>query len=553
MTTKPESRLKGLEKERLDIIVIGGGVIGSGIANDAAGRGLRVALFEKDDYASGTSSRATRLVHGGLRYLEMLDFGLVRQDLKEREILLRNAPHLVNPLPFLVPMYERSLFYQVKLRIGMVLYDLLSYDKSLPNHKFYNAAETLQKEPSLKAEGLKGSFIYYDGQVPLTERLVMENIIAAQQKGARCFNHSKVIKALYEGKNVTGVLVEDELSGQQIEVKARLVVNVAGPWLDPLEEKLTGNKSHKVRKTKGIHFTAPSTTNNALVLFAQKDDRLFFVIPWLGYAWVGTTDTDFDEDLDSVRATREDVEYLVDSVREVFPKSDWETIYFTNAGVRALVRKETKAGEDESEVSRKHAVVDQEKKNGITGMISVVGGKLTAYRGIAEEATDFALKKLNLGSKTHTAKEKLPGARFEGSFDQFTNRMVEEGTTYGLNESQIKNLTRLYGSRISEIFELVKANPFLTRPIHPAYPDILAQLKHAVEHEQCLDVCDFMMRRSALFFTPDQGRKAAQTISLELAQLLQWDETQRQQAEADYAQELAWTQEWKVGQSLSTK
>ncbi len=553
MTNNVESRLNGLEKERLDIIVIGGGVIGTGIANDAAGRGLRVALFEKDDYASGTSSRATRLVHGGLRYLEMFDFALVRQDLKEREMLLRNAPHLVNPLPFLVPMYERSLFYQVKLRIGMVLYDVLSYDKSLPNHKFYSTAQTLQKEPSLKAEGLKGSFIYYDGQVPLTERLVLENVIAAQQKGAHCFNHCKVIKALYEGKNVTGVLVEDELSGQQFEVKARLVVNVAGPWLDPLEEKLTGKESHKVRKTKGIHFTAPSTTNNALVLFAQKDDRLFFVIPWLGYAWVGTTDTDFDEDLDNVRATREDVDYLVESVREVFPKSDWDTIYFTNAGVRALVRKETRAGADESAVSRKHAVVDQEKKNGLTGMISVVGGKLTAYRGIAEEATDVALKKLGLGSKTKTDREKLPGAQFEGSFDQFTNRMVEEGKKHGLNEGQVKNLTRLYGSRISEIFELVKANPSLAKPIHSAYPDILAQLQHAVEKEQCLDVCDFMMRRSALFFTPDQGRQAAQTISLELAKFLNWDETQRQQAEAAYAQELAWTQEWKVGLPLSTK
>lgn len=551
------SRLNRLEGQRLDLIVIGGGIIGSGVANDAAGRGLRVALFEKDDYASGTSSRATRLVHGGLRYLEMLDFALVRQDLKERELLLHNAPHLVKPLPFLVPMYRKSLFYHVKMRIGMILYDLLSYDKTLPNHKFYNRDQTITMEPNLKKDGLQGSFIYYDGQVPLTERLVLENVVAAEQKGALCFNHARVVESLRDGKKVVGVLVEDTLTVERREVKARLVVNVAGPWLDPLEEKLSGETSYKVRKTKGIHFTAPSVTNNALVLFAESDNRLFFVVPWLGYAWVGTTDTDFDDELESVRATREDVEYLVESVREVFPDADWDTVYFTNAGVRALVRKESKKGRDESAVSRKHAVVDFEKKHGITGMISVVGGKLTAYRGIAEDATTLALKKLGLTSKSGTAKELLPGARFEGTFEEFTTKAVKEGAALGLNEASIKYLAGLYGSRISEIFALVQQDANLATSLHADYPDILAQVHHAVAQEQCLTLRDFMTHRSALYFAKDQGLKAIEAVSSAMAELLGWDEESCLKQIAAYREELAWSQEWKgqpvtVGEAVTT-
>jgi glycerol-3-phosphate dehydrogenase len=539
------NRLNKLDGQRLDLIVIGGGVIGSGIASDAANRGLRVALFEKEDYACGTSSRSTRLIHGGLRYLEMFDFGLVRQDLKEREMLLRNAPHLVKPLPFMVPMYSKSLFYRLKMRVGMVLYDVLSYDKTLRNHRFYSKKQTLEMEPNLKEKGLQGSFIYYDAQVPYTERLVIENIISAEKNGALCFNHVKVLKAVKEGNSVTGALVRDELTGVEREVKARLVVNVTGPWLDPVDEAMVEAPSHRVRKTKGIHFTATNVTTNAMVLFAESDNRLFFVIPWLGYAWVGTTDTDFKNELESVRADREDVEYLVASVKQVFPNADWDKIFFTNAGVRSLVMKETSQGISESAVSRKHAIVDFEKKQGLKNYLSVVGGKLTAYRGIAEEATDAALKKLGLKCEGQTASTKLPGAQFEGSFEQFILTMAEEGTTIGLSVAQVKYLSTLYGSRITEIFEIVRANPALAQPLHSAYPDVRAQVKHAVEREQCLTLCDFMMRRCGLYFSKDQGQQAIEAASRDMALLLGWDEERRQSEIKAYLTEVGWTQEWK--------
>lgn len=540
-----QGRLESLKGKELDIIVIGGGVIGAGVARDASLRGLRVALFEKDDYGSGTSSRATRLIHGGLRYLEMLDFGLVRQDLKEREILLRIAPHLTRPLAFVVPFYNRSLFYRFKLLVGMYLYDWLSFDKSLPNHKVFSKQKTLELEPSLRADGLQGATMYYDGQVALTERLCLENIIAAQEKGALCFNHMRVEGVIKEAGRVVGVKVQDELSGEQGEVRARLVINVAGPWLDGMEEKLTGKTSAKVRRTKGIHFTAPPVVNNAIVLFAEKDDRLFFVIPWLGYAWVGTTDTDFEGDLDSVRAERSDVEYLVDSVKDVFPQADWETIYYTNAGVRALVRKPSKKGEDESEVSRKHALVDHEKTSQMEGLLSVVGGKLTAYRGIAEEAVDVALQKLGVQVKGCTAKEVLPGGATGKDTEQYVQKLQPQAAKYGLALEQTKYLVSLYGSRVSEILALLDRDASLAERIHPAYPDIRAQLRHSVEHESCLTLSDFMMRRCALYFTPDQGRQAAATVSLELAGLLGWTTEERQRQEAIYATELSWTQQWK--------
>ncbi len=538
-----ESRLAALKAKQFDLAIIGGGIIGAGIARDAAGRGLRVALFEKNDYGSGTSSRSTRLIHGGLRYLELLDFALVRLDLKERETLLHIAPHLVRPLGFIVPFYRKSLFYRTRLRLGLYLYDWLSFDKSLPNHKSFSKAETLRQEPSLKAEGLQGSSLYYDGQVALTERLVMENILAARQKGALCYNYTKVEELVKQGNRVVGVRVRDELGegeNELVEVQARQVINASGAWLDGVEQQLTGQASRKVRRTKGIHFTSPASVKNAVVLFAD-DNRLFFVIPWLNYAWVGTTDTDFESELESVRADRDDVEYLLKTVRGVFPRADWDTIYFTNAGVRALVRQD---GKDESAVSRKHALIDHTDKGDLPGLLSVVGGKITAYRGIAEDAVDLATKKLGLRAKSTTAKEVLPGGA-TGSLDEFRPLLQSQAAQFGITAAQAEHLLNLYGSRAAEVLALISIDKTLAAPLHPAYPVLEAELRFSVEQEQCLTLCDFMMRRTELYFSPDQGRQVASLVSEKLAQLLGWDDPRRHQEELAYAQALAWTQEWR--------
>ena len=337
--------MRRLPSESFDLIVIGGGIIGAGIARDAALRGLSIALFEKKDYASGTTAGSTRLIHGGLRYLEMLDFGLVRMDLRERETLLRIAPHLVKPLEFFLPFYESSRFWRMEARAGMFLYDALSFDKTLPNHRFLSATQVSSAEPGLRTEGLDGALAYFDAQVNSPERLTIENIVDARAHGAITLNYAEVTGAIRGG-----VRVRDLLSGDEAEVRGRVVVNASGPWFDRVAARLEPHPRSLVRTTKGIHLACPSLNRQAMALISRVDGRLFFVIPWLGYSWIGTTDTDFREDPGEARATAQDVDYLQRSAADYFPQAREAEVFWTNAGVRALVMK----GGRESSISRRH-------------------------------------------------------------------------------------------------------------------------------------------------------------------------------------------------------
>ena len=380
----------------VDLLVIGGGIVGAGIARDAALRGLSVALVEQDDLASGTSSRPTRLIHGGLRYLELFDFGLVRSDMRERETLLRIAPHLVFPLAFLLPLYRPSPFYRLKLRLGMFLYDLLSLDKSLPKRKRLGRAGALAAEPNLDPDGLAGAWRFYDAQVPFVERLVIENALDAAAHGALILNHARATGYLREGLRVAGAVVEDRIGGASLDVRARVTVNATGPWLDETLAPLRPGARPVLRRTKGTHLVVPRATEQAHVLFAKRDGRLFFVLPWNGYTMVGTTDTDYAGDPGTAEASREDVEYLRTEASRAFPHAPFDRIHFTWAGVRALVREE---GVSAGEVSRKHKLYDHRRRDGIDGVLSVIGGKITAYRAIAEEVTDLVARRLGSGGR----------------------------------------------------------------------------------------------------------------------------------------------------------
>ena len=290
------------------------------IARDLALRGLKVALVEQHDLASGTSSRPTRLIHGGLRYLEMFDFGLVRTDMREREVLLRMAPHLVQPLPFLMPMYGRGLLYRAKLQAGMQLYDALSFDKSLPTRQWLDTRQVLRAEPGLNPTDLQGAWQYYDAQVSLVERLVIENALDAASVGAVILTNASAVRFTRgESGSVTGAVVRDALSGREVEARARLTVNATGPWLDLTTAGLRPGRRPLLRLTKGVHLVTPSASEHAHVLFARRDGRLFFVIPWLGYSLVGTTDTDYRGDPSEAAATEADVDYLVEEARHAFP------------------------------------------------------------------------------------------------------------------------------------------------------------------------------------------------------------------------------------------
>src|ERR1700730_3591717 len=311
-----------LERERVDVLVIGGGIVGTGIARDLSLRGLKVALVEQHDLASGTSSRPTRLIHGGLRYLEMFDFALVRTDMREREVLLRKAPHLVQPL---------------------------------------------RAEPSLNATDLQGAWQFYDGQVSLVERLVIENALDAASEGGLILTYARAERFVRDASGaVLGAVIRDALSGREIEARARLTVNASGPWLDLTTAGLRPGRRPLLRLTKGVHLVTPSATHHAHVLFARRDGRLFFVIPWLGYSLVGTTDTDYHGDPADVAATAEDVSYLVDEAQRAFPAGRFDEVHYTWAGVRALVRMDDV---DEGRVSRKHALHDHGRWDGVAGVV----------------------------------------------------------------------------------------------------------------------------------------------------------------------------------------
>jgi glycerol-3-phosphate dehydrogenase len=503
----------GIPADPFDIAIIGGGIIGCGIARDAALRGLRVALFERRDFGSGTTSASTRIVHGGLRYLEMLDFRLVRLDLRERETLLRIAPHLVKPLEFLIPFLTATPVSPLKLRAGLALYDLLSFDKSLPSRRMLSDAEAQASDGALRRSDVRGAAAYHDARVDSPERLALENAIEAEEHGARVVNYCQVVSAITRDGKIGGVRVRDTLDGSEAEVSARVVVNATGAWFEPVAQTLTGRVPGRVRSTKGVHIVCPPLTGRALVLFSDVDKRLLFAIPRAGHTWLGTTDTDYTGDPAEARATRTDVKYLVDSVHGIFPSLRMEDVLYTTAGVRALVMQRGRA----SSVSRMHKVIDGEPL-APSGMISVLGGKITGYRAIAEDVVDAACRRLGSSRRCVTAETPLPGARsFEKSRSMPISGASATASGPGANEPEpirgqaelLQHLVDLYGSRAADVVALAKAETGLDRPLSSRYPDIAAQVVFGVRFEHCVRLSDFIRRRTLLGASTDQGWDAA--------------------------------------------
>ena len=492
------SRLSQLENETFDVAIIGGGIIGCGIARDAALRGLRVALFERRDFGSGTTSASTRIIHGGLRYLEMLDLRLVRLDLRERETLLRIAPHLVKPLEFLIPFFDGSRISPLKLRLGLALYDALSYDKSLPSRRWLPAETARQVDAALNRPDVRGAAAYYDARVDSPERLALENVLDATAQHALAFNYCEVVAA------TPRLRVRDTIDGSEANVDARVLVNATGAWLEPTTETLTGRRPGRIRTTKGIHIVVPPLTSSALVLYSRVDERLLFAIPRAGLTWIGTTDTDYNGDPADVRATRADVDYLVESVGSVFPKLRLEDVLYTTAGVRALVRRSGR----ESSVSRMHKVVEGAPV-APPGVISVLGGKITGYRAIAEEVTDAVCRRLKAERPSSTADAPLPGAR---PLAGHAGETVQAASF----------LYDLYGTRAADVIRLARSEG-LDRRLSPKYPEIAAQVVYSVRFEHCVRLSDFLRRRTLLGASADQGLDAAETAAQLMASELKWD------------------------------
>ena len=374
-----------------DVIIIGAGINGAGIARDAAMRGLKVLLLDKRDIASGTSSASTRLIHGGLRYLEHFEFGLVRESLRERETLLRIAPHLVKPLPITIPIYKQSKRGPLTIRAGMIAYDLLSLGKSLPRHRMLSRAETLQQSPGLNAQGLLGSAQYFDAQIEFAERLVVENALDAHARGAEVMTYAPVTKLLAEDGAVSSVeFVSDERTHY---ARTPVVINAAGPWVDQLLERAPLETPRLIGGTKGSHIVVPpfpGASANAIYLEAQSDGRPFFIIPWNGNYLIGTTDVRYEDDLDEVRSEMWEVDYLLAETNRAFPEAGLtrERILFTYSGVRPLP---WTRNEDEQDITRRHFIREHPQ---LKNLLSIVGGKLTTYRSLAEACVDLLFRKL---------------------------------------------------------------------------------------------------------------------------------------------------------------
>jgi glycerol-3-phosphate dehydrogenase len=393
--------------EYFDVIVIGAGINGAGITRDAAMRGLKVLLVDKGEFGAATTSASTRLIHGGLRYLEHFEFGLVRESLRERETLLRIAPHFVRPLPITIPIFNKNKRGRLTIRAGMIVYDLLSWNKSLPRHRMFSRAETLERWPGLNPEGLVGSALYYDAQVEFPERLVIANIRSAVKSGAKAVTHARVTRLAVEDAKVSGVDFIREEDGEKQFAEAAVVINAAGPWIDRVLDQAPVKSSKLIGGTKGSHLVVspfPGAPANAIYLEARSDGRPIFVIPWNKLYLIGTTDVRFEDDPDEVRCEAWEIDYLLAETNLALPAAHLtrDSILYTYSGVRPLP---VTHDEDEQSITRRHFIREHPQ---LPNLLSIVGGKLTTYRSLAEECVDLIFRKLGKDApRCRTATEVL--------------------------------------------------------------------------------------------------------------------------------------------------
>ena len=525
MTAEP-ARPWALADGDYDVVVLGGGMAGAGAARDLALRGLSVALVEKGDFASATTARSSKLIHGGLRYLELFDFGLVRESLAERDRLGRLAPHQVRPLPFLVPIYRDSSRGLIKVRIGLTLYDWLTPGRTRERYRVLKAVDALSLEPGIRSEDLRGAGYYFDDLLLYPERLCLENVLSACRHGARVFNYAQVEEFRRDAGGVpSGVRVRDLLTGAVVTLGARVIVNATGPWVDELRARAAVRErgARILRRTKGIHCLLPRMTERA-IYHSTSDDRMIFVIPWRDFSLVGTTDTDFEGDLDRVHATRAEVDYLLGEVRHAVPDPrivPGEVIY-TYAGVRPLSFEE---GRRASDVSRAHKVVEEAGGR----FLSITGTKLTCFRSLAEELGDRVSRRLGRPAPSRTARLSLDGADEEaGRVEAHTWLDVSaDAAASGLSRETLETLVTLYGRNYRRVMELAGKVPGGAEPLCPSNPDVAAQLHHAVHEELTVSLQDVLLRRTGIGTSRCQGRDCAESIARRLAPLLGWSPRRR--------------------------
>lgn len=504
-----------------DLIVIGGGITGAGVARDAALRGLSCLLLEKGDFASGVTSKSTRLIHGGLRYLANFEVDLVAESLRERSILRRMAPYLIRPIPLIIPIYKGDPHGRAVISLGIHLYDLLSHESDIPRYFTSGRDRTLEMAPGLNRDGLTGSALFYDHQIMMPERLVLENIVSARESGALVMNHTRA-ETIEEAGDGVSVTARDLLTDDVRTFRSKLLVNAAGPWIDRVRGAAGVDHRKIIFPTKGIHLVLPRLSEQALFI-TSRDGRMFFIIPFGKYSLIGTTDTKYNGDLDEVHADRDDVDYLVSESKRVLPGLPIarEAVLYTYAGIRPLAF----AGSTESKISRKHRVIREGKSGRI---ITIAGGKLTTYRNMAKDVLDAACGVLQVRRPCVTDTTPFPGG-LPTSYGEYIKQAVPEmAARYKVKEESVSHLVRLYGSRAEKVLELVESDPPLGEQISPESLDIKAQVAYSIAEEGAKTLSDIVLRRMHLGTTGSRGRDRIETIASLASKQCGWSEEEAQ-------------------------
>jgi glycerol-3-phosphate dehydrogenase len=517
--------LQHLGTGELDVLVVGGGIVGVGAALDAVTRGLKVGLVEQRDLASGTSSRSSKLVHGGLRYLEMLDFALVKEALEERGLLLtRLAPHLVRPVPFLYPLehaWERPY-----VGAGVALYDALAmtgkYDMGVPRHKHVFRKQLARMAPDIRTEQLHGAIRYYDCQVD-DARLVMTIARTAANNGAHVATRTKVTGFLREGDRVVGVRARDLEGQRDLEIRAKVVINAAGVWTDEVQVLLGGQAQLDVDASKGIHVVVPRDRIRSECGFITKTEKsVLFVIPWGQFWIIGTTDTAWDLDLAHPAASKTDIDYLLGHVNTLLKDPlDHRDVVGVYAGLRPLLKPMRKEGEmgETTKLSREHTVA-----NPVPGLVLVAGGKLTTYRVMARDAVDHAIRDFDATPSSITDRVPLMGA---WGYEARTNQRVALSRSSGLDIGVVDHLLGRYGGLVDEVLALVQRRPELGEPLPGAEHYLRVEVLYAVTHEGARHLDDVLARRTRVSIeTFDRGITAARPAAELMAEALGWDDAQ---------------------------
>ena len=515
-TEQRDEALVSLAKDQFDILVIGGGVTGVGAALDAASRGLKVALVEASDIASGTSSRSSKLIHGGLRYLEQYDFKLVREALHERELMVSSlAPHLVKPLAFLYPLHEK-VRERTYVGAGLALYDALrGFKRALPGHKHISQKKIAEIAPSLRPDIVTGAVKYFDAQVDDARHTMMIARTAARH-GAVIATGVKVESLIKDGKRVTGVKARDTETGKLITIKATATVMCAGIWSDQLHESFGIKAGYNVTMSKGVHIVLPkSAIHSAEGIILKTPVSVLFLIPWNNQWLVGTTDTPYTEDRSKPLADRSDVEYIINEANKVLkPKLKIEDVIGVYAGLRPLVS--NKKDSETTKLSREHTV-----DRSAPGFVSIAGGKYTTYRVMGKDVIDLAAIELRrLVPDSVTNKVPIVGADGYFALAQQVDRIALES---GLSTDSVRHLLNRYGSLISEVLEIIEDDPKLAKPLTKDLPYLKAEIYYAASHEGARSVDDVISRRTRLAFeAPNSAMDLANEVAAIIAPVLGW-------------------------------